>query len=396
VTLRFHLGRIPVEVHASFLLVTMALGAGRGGEAQWLAEWLAVVFVSVLVHELGPAAVAQASGQTARIALHGMGGTTYSTGEISKMRRVAVCLAGPTAGFLFGGAILAVAQIVAIPEPWLHDLLWVNLGWGVMNLLPILPLDGAQALQALFSRGVRELSILTGLGLLCCAVWLGWRAPAFLLGWLLLRALLDEWNARRRHKLDTLYGEADALVKVAPAGAVQVARRGLRLAETAEDRLGFAMVLASSGYRVRDEDAMNEALVVLQGSGGPPPVIGELLNIVKRYEEALPYLREAYASDPGASRAMSLLTALFYTRRYDEAAELARKSFEAYGLNWFAYNAACCEARRGDVDAAFAWLQRAIAAGWNKMDELDSDEDLAAVREHPGYPEFRASLVKAS
>jgi membrane-associated protease RseP (regulator of RpoE activity) len=43
----------------------------------------------------------------------------------------------------------------------LNDLLWVNFYWGVMNLLPVYPLDGGQAARALFehrggSRGRRR------------------------------------------------------------------------------------------------------------------------------------------------------------------------------------------------------------------------------------------------
>jgi Zn-dependent protease len=34
----------------------------------------------------------------------------------------------------------------------LHDLKWINLGWGVFNLLPVFPLDGGQISLAVLSH----------------------------------------------------------------------------------------------------------------------------------------------------------------------------------------------------------------------------------------------------
>ncbi len=58
--LRFRVAGFPVAIHPSFFLVTLALGSRRSGAA-FVVEWFAVVFVSILVHELGHAVVARAS-----------------------------------------------------------------------------------------------------------------------------------------------------------------------------------------------------------------------------------------------------------------------------------------------------------------------------------------------
>lgn len=44
-----------------------------------------------------------------------------------------------------------------------------------------------------------------------------------------------------------------------------------------------------------------------------------------------------------------------------------------------AYNAACCYARLGQVDDAFAWLDRAFEAGWRDVEHLRADSDLTSL-----------------
>src|SRR6185295_15801228 len=74
---------------------------------------------------------------------------------ISPPRRLAISLAGPAAGFLLGGIcfVTAPAFLKAWPSELFtvayHDLIWVNIGWGIFNLLPILPLDGGHVLLTL-------------------------------------------------------------------------------------------------------------------------------------------------------------------------------------------------------------------------------------------------------
>jgi membrane-associated protease RseP (regulator of RpoE activity) len=60
----------------------------------------------------------------------------------------------------------------------LNDLLYVNIYWGLVNLLPIYPLDGGQASRALFerhdpSRGLRR-SLFVSVVAALAAVLLGW------------------------------------------------------------------------------------------------------------------------------------------------------------------------------------------------------------------------------
>lgn len=114
-----------------------------------------VVGVSVLVHELGHAVVANRFGMhSPRIRLHGMGGECAYGGRPTARQRLWIALAGPGAGFLLGVASLATLYGLGAVgfdlPPLVHRavsmMVWVNVVWSILNLLPMQPLDGSTAL----------------------------------------------------------------------------------------------------------------------------------------------------------------------------------------------------------------------------------------------------------
>jgi Zn-dependent protease len=200
------LGSIPVRIHGSFFLMTLLLGAaaGRGPVQEHVAIgiWAVVVFVSVLVHELGHAVVGKAFGLAPQIDLHGMGGTTsWSSGrDLGNLRSIAISLAGPFAGFAVGATVLiAVRAGLFVPsspvaELVVRQVLWVNIGWGIINLMPLLPLDGGNVMRSFLNavtkgRGekpARVVSIvfcalIVGFALMNREVWIGLLGALFLM-----------------------------------------------------------------------------------------------------------------------------------------------------------------------------------------------------------------------
>lgn len=149
------LGSIPLKIQGSFLLMALLLGLNER-EPVKLALWVAIVLVSVVIHELGHALMGKAFGLTPRIELYGMGGMTSFEGgrtELTTGKSIAVSVAGPFAGFAFA-LVVIVAQLAGLNPGhslarhavWL--LLWVNVAWGIFNLLPVLPLDGGNVMRA--------------------------------------------------------------------------------------------------------------------------------------------------------------------------------------------------------------------------------------------------------
>src|SRR5690349_4781192 len=102
--LRFSIFGIPVRVHPLFWLMTLLFG-GAVGNPITLLIWVAVVFISILTHELGHALTMRFFGQPARIILHLSGGLAIpdSWGHGSALttnEQILMLLAGPGAGFL--------------------------------------------------------------------------------------------------------------------------------------------------------------------------------------------------------------------------------------------------------------------------------------------------------
>ncbi len=192
--LNFRVLGIPVRVHPLFWLVTLFMKPAASPKAA--AIWVFAVFVSILIHELGHAIVARACGFAPWIVLHGFGGLAiYQPTYHNWKRQVLISLAGPGAGFFFAAFIAAAFRAaghrvsVEFGFPFLLDisvadisnrnldvlvqsLFFINIWWGLINLLPVIPLDGGQISRELFVAGCRypqtgviralQLSLLTG------------------------------------------------------------------------------------------------------------------------------------------------------------------------------------------------------------------------------------------
>ncbi len=145
VMINFKLGDIPVQIQPWFFLTAALIGPR---DLSGLVLWVPIVFVGVLAHELGHAWAIKRLGLSPAIQLFGFGGLTswYGGGQVTPMQRAVVSFAGPAVGITIGGAAVIITNILHPTSPMvmqvLQYVLWVNLGWGVLNLLPILPLDG--------------------------------------------------------------------------------------------------------------------------------------------------------------------------------------------------------------------------------------------------------------
>ena len=174
----FTVAGTPVRVHPLFWLLAAFLGSASGDILQILV-WVIVVFVSILVHEIGHALAFRRYGLDSHIVLHFAGGLTipdstpfgmsWANVQPTPRQQIVISLAGPFAGFFL--AILVIASVIflggsvsfsflfgIIPIPQLAAfpiqnnlirlyiimMLWVNVFWGLINLLPVYPLDGGQ------------------------------------------------------------------------------------------------------------------------------------------------------------------------------------------------------------------------------------------------------------
>jgi Zn-dependent protease len=181
--LHFRLFGFPVRVHPLFWLVALLLGMPSGENADPLNTliWVAVVFVSILVHELGHAFVQRFYGGRPWITLYSFGGlASCKDCDNRPISQILISAAGPVAGFALAAVVVAVLWALGhlrgieaslIPIDWIPfdweyaashgkwsprdsliwDLLQVNILWGLLNLLPIYPLDGGRIARELFT-----------------------------------------------------------------------------------------------------------------------------------------------------------------------------------------------------------------------------------------------------
>ncbi len=148
----FTLGGIPVFVSAWYFLLMFFFM--RGGIQSGLL-WAGSVTVSVLVHEFGHALVARRLRLQPKIMLHGWGGLCAHERAESDKHDALIIAAGPGAGLVLGlvfvgvqFGVAAFAPEVLLEKPLVGQLFWnmifINVFWSFVNLIPLWPLDGGQ------------------------------------------------------------------------------------------------------------------------------------------------------------------------------------------------------------------------------------------------------------
>ena len=143
--------RIPIRVHWSFWLATMLLG-WNPDHFELVFIWVICAFFSILVHELGHALTAEFYGWPSEIVLYFGGGVAISDRHRNHTagRSLVVSFMGPGAGFLLYLLVYGLVIIVSVNRIPLNEymaiavlnLLYINLWWGLFNLIPVMPLDG--------------------------------------------------------------------------------------------------------------------------------------------------------------------------------------------------------------------------------------------------------------
>lgn len=166
-------GRIPIRIFPFFWVLITVIGWLNTASIMGTALWIVIITISILVHEFGHALTALAFGQQAEIDLVGLGGLTRRSGAaIRKWQEFFVVLNGPCAGFLlFALSYQLLSFINAERFPtWTYILevfMYVNLYWNILNLLPVIPLDGGHlmrvALEGFFGFKGLKISLMLSL-----------------------------------------------------------------------------------------------------------------------------------------------------------------------------------------------------------------------------------------
>lgn len=189
--LNFRLLGVRVRVVPWFWLVAMLLGWNltRIGDQQamYLTMWIAAVFLSILVHEMGHALAMRYYGIDSYIILYQFGGLAVPDRHSSSMgfgsrsrgedpiSQIVISAAGPAAqlglalaivlvlrltGFAMRSEIPYLEHVISVREGRPIDsvlvefvlfiMLLISVFWALLNLLPVYPLDGGQIVRNIF------------------------------------------------------------------------------------------------------------------------------------------------------------------------------------------------------------------------------------------------------
>ena len=459
--LRFRLGPIPVEVHPSHFLMAIAfgsLGVSDGDPSVWpgralvshdglthvvtvvavVAIWVAIVFVSVLVHELGHAFVSLAYHYRPSIQLVGLGGLTRpnAPGPIPWHREVVLTAAGPLLGAALGGLCLLGRSGVGNWEVARYTLTLAalaNFFWAVVNLLPVLPLDGGRISQAVLGRMFGKAGLVAAqvLALLVCAAVIYWRWGDFLLTLFFLlfavqavrtlgalfRGEGPQANSAELEQLDALFRSGDLKAARERAEALAAKDPSPLMRSRAHHLLGWIALKEGEGRRALDHFRQ------VQGRGVEKQALAAAFSLVGDDARALPLWQQAYEASrdstilhewagallragqleqasklPGVDLGKAYACAervAFLRGNFTRAAELGLSALDRHPSPEAAYDVACALARAGELDRAVLVLERARDLGFSDVEYARTDADLAALHGHPGFERW-LSLGKSA
>ncbi len=278
-----------ISIDPSFALFVVAIAAINApsaaersvyGAMAWVLPlgYVAILFVSVLIHECAHALTGRVVGQHPRhIVINLWGGyTQFKGGEVSPGRSVLVAFAGPAANLVLAGLGWLVLTLAG-PQPGLaRSLLFMftvaNALLGGFNLIPGLPLDGGRILEAVLWGITGRRSTATTI-----AAWVGRAVAVGVLVWALWPLLLGQ----RPHTMSVIWM---GLIAFVLWQAASQALRGARVREQAESLdlrdltspvavVGAGATLTQALAAVAASAHLDPKAVVVIGPAGPVGVL---------------------------------------------------------------------------------------------------------------------------
>jgi Zn-dependent protease len=213
------IGKTSIDVDFSFfilvgLFVILNYDAQRGIEYALI--WIPILFLSVLFHEFAHAAAIALFGFGAsHIVLGGMGGHTANENmrNARPWQDVVISVAGPVSNFLLAVACTYLYRNTAIGGTdkmlivLLPTMAAASIWWGLLNLIPVPPLDGGHATRSFFKMFLTDRTsfvLSTWIALVIggvIAIW-GFTQGQFFLAFFLvmmLYAVWQRWQYFREH-----------------------------------------------------------------------------------------------------------------------------------------------------------------------------------------------------
>lgn len=365
----FNIYRVPVRIHPVFWFVAILIGALNSSSPLGIFIWTVVVFVSVMVHELGHALTALFFGQKAKIELFGLGGVTQRKGPpLRKWQEFLIVLAGPLFGFAL--AFLSLMILVRMKDqnsPLFYALsigYVVNLFWTILNLFPVLPLDGGQLVRIFFEslfgfRGMK-ISFLFSMALasVCGIAFMSYQF--FLAGAIFFMLAFENFRSFQALRGAIAKDHDSELQK-----ELQKAEQAKKIGDIDEAQKLF--------QQVREKTAKGLLFTSATES------LADLLYHLEKKQEAWQLLNSL--GDNLSPEGMKTLSfAAYETDKIDEARDVATKLYQYVPSGKTAVLLAKCHARKEEADAAVGWIRRALHDGYPDIEDALADKAFDPIR----------------
>ena len=164
----FSFAGVPVAVSGWYVLLVAWTAWSASGSAPaglgltYALLWAAILTFSLLVHEFGHAFAARYFGLGPQVLLHGWGGLCAHDRAKRDLHDVIIISAGPGIELVLGIASYIAWKILEIAAPDIAAnpavdiaftyLIFINIFWALVNLVPLWPLDGGQLFRLLMLR----------------------------------------------------------------------------------------------------------------------------------------------------------------------------------------------------------------------------------------------------
>jgi stage IV sporulation protein FB len=298
----FTLKDIPVYMSPGLVLL-LAFYAWASGSIFAGLLFGACVVVSLLVHEFGHAMMAKRFRLNPRVLLHGFGGLCAHEQAERDRDDVLIIAAGPGAGLALGFGVYLMGTVASFLSPgWRQAmplfatvemyLLWINILWSLVNLIPLWPLDGGQLFRIgmlkIMSPVSAEKTVYTvGAVLAVLGAFWGMRSSSLLIGlicgflaWENIQHLMDgrSGGAIRTDQKQYAARLKEAWTYLAKGDPREAARMGHLLREEKLHRGLLAEVWALLAVATTAQGEHEEALTYIQRAPDRPDVLAAAIR----------------------------------------------------------------------------------------------------------------------
>ncbi|MDA3032108.1 MAG: hypothetical protein O3B90_07240 [Actinomycetota bacterium] len=362
-----------VHVQPGFVMFMLLIIVIYGSEfGLWLAGAIAVF---TLIHELGHAVSARRYGAHAEISLGFLAGyaSYVPTRPISRSGHAIISFAGPGIHIATSVAVLLALGVNPLDQNSIdgsvatYAIWWAGPAIGMLNLIPILPLDGGnivmQGLDRLLPGRAQRLMLLFSIALTGSAALLMFFSERFR-GFAIFIAFL---------MITQLQMLGSSKEPVSPWTAAHTALQAGK--QTKARRLLIAALSHSQ---------QNAILTTLSIPADNLALLVDLLPEPKPF------------GDP--TNEYLLANVLISLGRFEDAAHYAAGSFERNPNTLSASAVARASGALGDQGTAIGWLRAAAEAGTSPIglaSVIDGSPELVGLRQHPDVQAIRQSLATA-